>query len=135
MSSSSRRGATLTELLVAAGISAAMLALLLPAILSAVADARGSQCRNNLARLAQALGAYHDARGKFPPAMGQPATIGAEQGWKGGVRPNWAILLLPYLGEQALYDSVNWSTLLTSTAGAGLTAAASGQATFSYFTS
>ena len=129
-----RRGVTIAETLMAGAIGAAMLGLLLPAISAAIANSQGSHCRNNLARLAQALNAYHDARGKFPPAMSQPATLGAEQGDNGARRPNWLIQVLPYLGEQALYDSVNWSTYLTSTQGNGLTAVANNIVTFNYFT-
>jgi len=135
MKLSRRRGVTQMETMIVGGIAAAMMGLLLPALSSSIANSQGSICRNNLARLAQALNAYHDAQGKYPPAMGQPAVQGAEQGWLGGTRPNWVILTLPYLGEQALYDTVNWSTLLSSTQGNGLTAAANGQATFSNFTS
>ena len=129
-----RRGVTIAETLMVGAIGAAMLGLLLPAISAAIANAQGSHCRNNLARLAQALNAYHDAQGYFPPAMSQPATLGAEQGDLGAKRKNWLIYVLPYLGEQALYDSVNWSTYLTSTQGNGLTAFANNIPTFSYFT-
>ena len=107
-----RRGVTLTETLVVSGVTAAMMALLLPAILSSINTVQSSNCRNNLARLGQALNAYHDARGKFPPGM-QDNPIGSN----GSMRPSWVILILPYIDQQALYDSVNWSTVNTISGG------------------
>src|ERR1051325_3720251 len=118
-----RRGVTLTETLVVAGVTAAMMGMLLPAILSAIATAQSSNCRNNLARIGQALNTYHDLRGKFPPGM---QSFGSD-------RPNWAILILPYIEQQALYDSVNWSTVNTLTGGLTNYSASTG-VTFGAFT-
>lgn len=52
-------------------------------------------CRDNLRQIAAAMSAYHDEHGSFPPAY-----LTDDNG-----RPqhSWRVLLLPYLGEQALY--------------------------------
>jgi hypothetical protein len=54
-------------------------------------------CRGNLARIALALHAYHEANGSFPPAF-----VADETG-----RPmhSWRVLILPYLNEHRLYNS------------------------------
>lgn len=72
-----------------------LVALLLPAVSSARAAARRSICRNNLRQMAIALNDYRQANGAFPPAY-----IADEDG-----RPmhSWRVLILPYLGEEALY--------------------------------
>jgi hypothetical protein len=58
--------------------------------------AYADRCRANLSRISQALHAYHNQYGMFPPAYfagpeGQPAH-------------SWRVLLLPFLGEQNLYE-------------------------------
>jgi hypothetical protein len=50
-----------------------------------------------LGRLVEALNAYHTAHGHFPAA----AVVGSD----GATLHSWRVALLPYLGEQALYDS------------------------------
>src|SRR6185295_16005225 len=127
-----RRGVTIAETLMVGAIGAAMLGLLLPAISAAIANSQGSRCRNNLARLANALSGYHDAQGKFPPGMQEPTPISGG-GYVSDRKPNWIILTLPYLGQQTLYDSVNW-TQLNQTQG-GLTAFISGVVRYDAFTS
>jgi len=111
-----RRGVTIAETLMAAAIGGAMLALLLPAVAAAIANAQGSHCRNNIARLAQALNAYHDVYGKYP--FGERVTSLSPAGANAGdERENWVIRILPYLGQQTLYDSVNWTQLATTNGG------------------
>ncbi len=60
----------------------------------AVTDQR--ETIDDLDAIGAALRAYHDANGSFPPAaLLDPA---------GTPTLSWRVLLLPYLGEQALYD-------------------------------
>jgi hypothetical protein len=54
------------------------------------------KCRDNLRKIAAAMRAYHDEHGHFPPAH-----VADD---KGRPRHSWRVLLLPYVGEQALYD-------------------------------
>lgn len=61
-------GLTLVELLVAIGVIAILLAVLLPALVSARAQARTLRCQSNVRKLCQALMAYAAVyEGKFPP--------------------------------------------------------------------
>ncbi|MBN2474107.1 MAG: DUF1559 domain-containing protein [Pirellulales bacterium] len=80
-------------LLACAGI---LLALLLPAVQAAREAARRAACSNNLRQIGVALHNYASANGSFPPAY-----IADEDG-----KPmhSWRVLILPYLGEQMLYD-------------------------------
>ncbi|HVX10446.1 MAG TPA: M56 family metallopeptidase [Pirellulales bacterium] len=50
-----------------------------------------------LGRLVEALNSYYDAHGHYPPA----AAVGAD----GKTLHSWRVELLPYLGEQSLFDS------------------------------
>ena len=76
-------------------------ALLLPAVQQAREAARRSQCQNNLKQIGLALHNYHDAYGTFPPAF-----IADEQGQP---MHSWRVLILPYLGEMALYNEYKFS--------------------------
>lgn len=64
----SRRGFTLIELLVVISIIATLMALILPAIQQARANARNVECQNNLHNISVALEGYVTAhKGKLPP--------------------------------------------------------------------
>lgn len=105
-------GFTLIELLVVIASIGILVALLLPAVQAARESARRTQCANNLKQLGLALGLYHDSHLRFPPSYviqpgggglhGVPdaATRDAGPGWA------WGALLLPYLEQQGLYDSL-----------------------------
>ena len=70
--------------------------LLLPAVQAARESARQMQSSNNLRQIMLALLNYHDANGKFPAQA-------IAQG-DGNPLLSWRVAILPYLGEQALYD-------------------------------
>ena len=72
------------------------LALLLPAVQSAREAARRAQCVNNLKQIALALLNYENATGSFPPAYVADAS--------GKPIHSWRVLILPYLGQQALFN-------------------------------
>ncbi len=97
-------GFTLVELLVVIAIIGILVALLLPAVQAAREAARRSKCQNNLKNLGLALHNYHDAHKTFPPAITQ-RSAGDDPRRDGRLYANWAILILPYIEEQALYDS------------------------------
>jgi prepilin-type N-terminal cleavage/methylation domain-containing protein len=100
----SSTGFTLVELLVVIAIIGILVALLLPAIQAAREAARRAQCQNNVKNLALALHNYHDAHKTFPPAV--KAHDGNDKpGIDRTLYANWAILILPYIEEQPLYDS------------------------------
>lgn len=98
------RGFTLVELLVVIAIIAILVALLLPAVNAAREAARASQCRNNMKQIALALLNFESATRKLPPSSTWPTGTVPET--KSNVRlgPNWVILILPYMEEQALHS-------------------------------
>jgi len=70
--------------------------LLLPAVQAARESARQMQSSNNLRQIMLAMHNYHDTNGKFPAqAIAQV---------DGNPLLSWRVAILPYLGEQALYD-------------------------------
>jgi prepilin-type N-terminal cleavage/methylation domain-containing protein/prepilin-type processing-associated H-X9-DG protein len=103
-------GFTLVELLVVIAIIGILVALLLPAIQAAREAARRSQCQSNIHNIAIAVLNYESTRKILPPGMTFDPSLA------GGVEslthygPNWVILILPYIEEQALYDSFSFDT-------------------------
>jgi prepilin-type N-terminal cleavage/methylation domain-containing protein len=95
------RGFTLIELLVVIAIIGALTALLLPAVQSAREAARRLQCVNNLKQIGLAMHSYVDSKGVLPFGQGPEPTAG----WYG-----WSTLtmLLPYLEQTPVYNSVNF---------------------------
>src|SRR4051794_1301589 len=105
-----RGGFTLIELLVVIAIIAVLIALLLPAVQAAREAARRAQCVNNLKQLGLGVQNYLSTNDAFPPLLGnfglngnQPASTGGP--WVLG----WAVALLPYIEQQQLFNSANYS--------------------------
>lgn len=93
-------GLTLVELLVVIGILGVLIALLIPASRGGGREAaRRNQCRNNLKQISLALLNYEAAHGTFPPAY----TVDAE----GNRLHSWRTLLLPFIEEQAIYETID----------------------------
>jgi prepilin-type N-terminal cleavage/methylation domain-containing protein len=90
-----RPGFTLVELLVVIAIIGVLIALLLPAVQAAREAARRMQCSDHLKNIALATHNYHDVYKYLPP------------GSKGDNGPTWAVLLLPYIEQSALYSRFN----------------------------
>ena len=107
--SSRRYGFTLIELLVVIAIIAILIALLLPAVQQAREAARRTQCKNNLKQMGLALHNYHDSHSCFPP--------GQIRGYNGALElgngASWGALLLPYMDQAPLYNSLNFSYGIT----------------------
>lgn len=103
VSAARRRAAafTLVELLVVIAIIGVLIALLLPAVQSAREAARRAQCLSNMKNVALAVHNYHDTFEEFPPLI---RTESANVGLDSRLGPNWAILVLPFLEQQPLYD-------------------------------
>jgi prepilin-type N-terminal cleavage/methylation domain-containing protein len=105
------RGFTLVELLVVIAIIGILIALLLPAVQAAREAARRIQCGNNLKQLGLAFQNYHDAQGSYPAGyISLPSVHGGPDPQTRDAGPGWAwgALLLPYLEQEALADSINY---------------------------
>ncbi len=96
-----RPGLTLVEFLVPLGIIIVLIALFLPAIRRGGETPRRVQCRNNLKQIALALHNYHDAYQAFPPAYTVDET--------GQPLHSWRTLILPFLEQRSLYNSIDLS--------------------------
>lgn len=77
------------------------IALLLPATRNARPAARRVHCQNNLKQIALALYNYADEWGALPPAY----TVDAD----GHPLHSWRTLILPYLDQSPLYDTIDLS--------------------------
>jgi prepilin-type N-terminal cleavage/methylation domain-containing protein len=82
-----RSGWTVIELLVVIAVLSMLVAIILPAVQSARATARKTQCGNHLRQQAQAVINYETANGKFPYFC-------------------WKQELLPYLDQAPLYEDI-----------------------------
>jgi prepilin-type N-terminal cleavage/methylation domain-containing protein/prepilin-type processing-associated H-X9-DG protein len=91
------KGFTLIELLVVIAIIAILIGLLLPAVQKVREAAARAQCQNQLKQLGIAWHAYHGVYKMFP--RGNTGTWGNDHG-------SWLFIVLPYLEQDALYNSV-----------------------------
>jgi prepilin-type N-terminal cleavage/methylation domain-containing protein/prepilin-type processing-associated H-X9-DG protein len=115
------RGFTLIELLVVIAIIAVLIALLLPAVQSARESARRVQCTNNLKQIGMALHNYEGIMGSFPSGV---ISVLANPNWTmppgqctafpTDLGPGWSLfaLMAPYLEQQVLTNSLNFSLLI-----------------------
>jgi prepilin-type N-terminal cleavage/methylation domain-containing protein/prepilin-type processing-associated H-X9-DG protein len=110
----SGRAFTLVELLVVIAIIGVLISLLLPAVQTAREAARRAQCINNLRQLATATQNYETQHSILPPSAildpaektfgGNPYPIVDHRIGKGS---SWAVILLPFLEQQSLYDAID----------------------------
>jgi prepilin-type N-terminal cleavage/methylation domain-containing protein/prepilin-type processing-associated H-X9-DG protein len=106
-----RKGFTLLELLVVIAIIGVLLGLLLPAVQMVRESASRLSCTNNLKQIGLALHNYHEVNGRFPPAVVMPyGSLNDDSYTNHAISPfgpNWAVYLLPYIGEDNLFKQAN----------------------------
>ena len=90
-----RRGLTLIELLVVLAIVGILIALLLPAVMSAREAARRVQCAANLKMIGVAIHQHIEAHRVLPGGFGKP------------LDSSFLFQILPYLEQESLYHSFN----------------------------
>ena len=90
-----QRGFTLVELLVVIAIIGILVGLLLPAVQAAREAARRMQCQNNLKQFGLAMHMHHDTYQFFPYV----------RSGGGQNRHTWAMQLLPFMEQNALYQT------------------------------
>lgn len=108
---SSRDAFSLVELLVVMAIVAVLIALLLPAVQAARESARRIKCNNNIRQVALATLNYESDRSVLPPSalldeydlpFGDIKYPVVDQ--NRGKQLSWAVLLLPYVEQQNLFE-------------------------------
>jgi prepilin-type N-terminal cleavage/methylation domain-containing protein len=122
-----RDGFTLIELLVVIAIIAVLIALLLPAVQAAREAARRSQCTNNLKQLALAVMNYESANGCFP-AQSMLAACGKPDTNQTGLSISWIPGLLQFTEQLPIFNAMNFSVDVVTTATAGFANSTAGGA-------
>ncbi len=98
-----RHGFTLVELLTAVAIIGVLMAIALPAVNVAREATRRTQCTAKLSQLVIAIENHQSAHDAYPPGrfLGEYGSGPDSTAW------SWMAMTLPYMEEQAVYDSGN----------------------------
>lgn len=92
-----RSAVTLVELLAVIAIMGMLFALTLPALVSAIARGRQTQCTHNQHQIAFALLRYDEQNGSIPGWLNpSPNSL--------GTACSWTVSILPFLGRGDVYD-------------------------------
>lgn len=113
-----RHAFSLVELLVVIAIMGVLISLLLPAVQAARESARRVQCVNHLKQLSLAALNYESTYGRLPPSAlldSLEKTYSSKEtpypvvDQRVGKQFSWAVLLLPFIEQQNLYDEFDLS--------------------------
>jgi prepilin-type N-terminal cleavage/methylation domain-containing protein len=99
-SARTRTGFTLIELLVVMAVIGILIGLLLPAVQKVREAANRISCANNLKQISLAMHHYHVNYGKLPPR----ARLAGPSDANNAAGATWAVLILPYLEQDNLYN-------------------------------
>lgn len=113
-----RSAFTLVELLVVIAIIGMLVTLLLPAVQAARGAARKTQCVNNIRQLGLAFQNHHDVKGHFPESQLGSGTSDGHGGCSGGMY-SWHAMVLPYIEESPLYESIDFTKSMADSCTAG----------------
>jgi prepilin-type N-terminal cleavage/methylation domain-containing protein len=116
------KGFTLIELLVVIAIIAILIALLLPAVQQARESARRTQCRNNLKQIGLALHNYLDTHRVFPAACYKTLNQDTGATTENRRATHWTAMLLPFIDQGPLYNTITFGENAGWNAGNNLTA-------------
>jgi prepilin-type N-terminal cleavage/methylation domain-containing protein len=100
-----QKGFTLIELLVVIAIIAILIGLLLPAVQKVRLAASRISSSNNLKQIGIAMHAYHDSVGVLPPDFGFRPKPSNGTYRSNGVFGSGLFYILPYIEQNALYES------------------------------
>ncbi len=105
-----RRAFTLVELLVVIAIIGVLVGLLLPAVQQAREAARRMSCSNNMKQIGLALHNYHSTYDRLPSSGFQHAGTPQEPNtWSASSKGSQLAKFLPFIEQQALYESIPFS--------------------------
>ena len=111
-----QRGISLVEVVVAIGVIALLLAILIPAVQSARETARQAQCRNHLRQILVATQSFHATEGTLPSLYNGTSLPYPLQEWDLFHMHSWRAELLPYLDQAPLKEKIRWDELATADA-------------------
>ena len=110
-----RNGFTLIELLVVIAIIGVVSSLMLPAVQSAREASRRTGCNNHLGQLAKGIIRYETQHRHFPSGGWGKDWLGSAGRTGHGQPGGWVYVVLPFVEEQVLYDSIANSVIGTAT--------------------
>jgi prepilin-type processing-associated H-X9-DG protein len=99
-------------LLVVITIIGILIALLLPAVQAAREAARRLQCQNNIKQIGLAVLNYESQFKIFPPSSCWASSDTPDGANYGNYQANWAIMILPFMDQQTLYDRFDFTTAI-----------------------
>lgn len=103
-----RSAFTLVELLVVIAIIGILIALLLPAVQAAREAARRTQCLDNLKNLGLGCLTYLDGKKNLPPGKVIASASATGNCTASGTYQNWALEILPFIEESALFTQYHF---------------------------